>query len=332
MSDHDSDTSKSKRKIGVARGGTGQEYPFSLESGRVLLESLRKLGFEPVDFFIDKKGLWHVSGREVAPSAIKEHADLIWHTVHGNFGEDGLMHDILGDAGVEVVGSDAFTSGLTLDKVRTKERLKSIGIQTPKFVGHATSPYEKSDPRFPEVLAKDVLSQMPGPWVVKPVKGGASFGVKLAKSYPELVSAIRDVIERDDAFLVEEYTKGMEVAVGVTDNFRGEENYVFSPMALSLRTEPTSSLERAGSLPWHALSHADRKIVEEVRNLAKEIYRDFGLKGLAEINMIITPKGISVLEIDSVPHLHDGAPIRHAIENTGAKIEDVIGDIIGKYL
>ena len=50
--------------------------------------------------------------------------------IHGAFGEDGELQNILFEKGIEFLGSDADSSALCMDKSIAKERVEALGVKT----------------------------------------------------------------------------------------------------------------------------------------------------------------------------------------------------------
>ena len=84
----------SSLRIGVLRGGPSSEYDVSLKSGHEVLKHLSQT-HKPLDIFISRNGTWHVQGIERSPERILKHVDVIFNALHGKFGEDGRVQEIL---------------------------------------------------------------------------------------------------------------------------------------------------------------------------------------------------------------------------------------------
>ena len=86
-------------RVGVIRGGISGEYEVSLASGAQVLSNLRsdqmKDKYSAVDIFIDKDAVWHVNGIPTAMDKIIHKVDVIVNALHGDYGEDGKVQQIL---------------------------------------------------------------------------------------------------------------------------------------------------------------------------------------------------------------------------------------------
>src|SRR5471030_1189810 len=80
--------SKTKKRIGILRGGTGEHYNTSLKKGGELIAFiLENLGdkYKPIDILVDKDYMWHINGVPVVPGELKGRVDLVWNVSHPSF-------------------------------------------------------------------------------------------------------------------------------------------------------------------------------------------------------------------------------------------------------
>src|SRR2546423_12191481 len=98
------------KKIAVLMGGPGSERDVSLATGRGVVKALRSLGSDVTE--IDIKG---------TDFALPAGIELAFLTIHGTFGEDGQVRQILEDRGVPYTGEGVGGSALAFDKIRSKE-------------------------------------------------------------------------------------------------------------------------------------------------------------------------------------------------------------------
>ena len=89
--------SMAKIKAGILRGGQSSEYEISLKTGGAVIEALRlpESKYEPVDILIDKTGLWHLSGAPTMPHKAFQTIDLVFNAMHGEYGEDGKVQQLM---------------------------------------------------------------------------------------------------------------------------------------------------------------------------------------------------------------------------------------------
>src|SRR5439155_16438573 len=96
------------KKIAVLKGGPGSEREVSLASGRGVTRALRERGAEV--FEVD------VTGPDFA---LPENVDIAFNIIHGTFGEDGQLQQILEERGVPYTGEGVEGSRLAFDKIET---------------------------------------------------------------------------------------------------------------------------------------------------------------------------------------------------------------------
>src|SRR4051812_28058000 len=108
-------TLPSSLRIGVLRGGPSPEYDASLKTGGHVLKYLNET-HKPLDIFISKDGTWHVQGIERKPERILKQVDVVWNALHGLYGEDGGVQEILNHHGVPYTGSDRMASAVAMNK------------------------------------------------------------------------------------------------------------------------------------------------------------------------------------------------------------------------
>src|SRR3989344_3833242 len=159
--------------VGVLRGGPSSEYDVSLKSGGAVLRNL-PAHYKPVDILIDKNGVWHRGGGPFSPQRIIRHIDVIFNALHGYYGEDGKVQNLLDSLLIPYTGSSSLASALGMNKALAKENFRRRGIKTP----YAVILKRQS---FGEDKALQLWRSMPQPSIIKPVSGGSSLGVVIER-------------------------------------------------------------------------------------------------------------------------------------------------------
>jgi D-alanine-D-alanine ligase len=149
---------------------------------------LREAGYEVAEVIVDD-----------ANFVVPDGTDLAFLSMHGPFGEDGQVQDILNGRGIPFTGADAETSRITIDKEKTKEKFRQCGVPTPG--GQLVR-------RLEEIT-------MPLPVFIKPNTQGSSVGSRTATTREELALAVAEALKYDAAVLVEQLISGRELTVGV---------------------------------------------------------------------------------------------------------------------
>ncbi|HOB75425.1 MAG TPA: D-alanine--D-alanine ligase [Phycisphaerae bacterium] len=180
-------------QITVLSGGPSAEREVSLKSGRAVAAALESLGHK-------------VRIADIAPDSLEAlaiPADLVFIALHGSFGEDGQLQQILERHGIRYTGSGPEASALAMDKVAAKYRFIEAEVPTPRF----------------DVVEAGKIDEAMRNWslpvVVKPIADGSSVDTTIVRD----PAGLRDVLSRMTAkygrCLVEQYIAGPELTVGV---------------------------------------------------------------------------------------------------------------------
>lgn len=315
-----------KTIVGVVRGGPSSEYDISLLSGAEVLKALDTNRYEPKDIFISKEGVWHVSGREVAPDQALRGVDVVFNALHGEYGEDGRIQRIFETYGIPYTGSGPVPSSIAFNKHQAKDVAKKLGFKVAQGVLIEADTEEKA-----EAEALRAFKAMCGPWIVKPAASGSSMGVVVAKDFHSLVSAIREASTISSLILVEEYLGGREATCGVIDDFRGEATYGLFPIEI-IRPKNTTHWTRAAKYdgssqeicPGNFSAEEKQKIIE----YSKAIHTELGLSHYSRSDFILTPRGIYFLEVNTLPGLTAESLLPKAVKAAGATLTDFFTHII----
>jgi D-alanine-D-alanine ligase len=187
-------------RVAVVMGGTSSEREVSLDSGRNVLEALRRRG-------VDAHAVDGIPAlaRELAGEH-RARVDRVFNILHGHLGggEDGVLQGLLDAFGVPYTGSGVLGSALSMDKVRTKQVWQVLGLPTP---GYAS--LEQGD----DVVA--AAHKLGLPVIVKPALEGSSVGITRCFRDADLAAAVELASRYPGPLLVERLIEGDEYTVGV---------------------------------------------------------------------------------------------------------------------
>jgi D-alanine-D-alanine ligase len=175
-------------RIAVLMGGPSAEREVSLRTGAACAGALREAGYEVSEVVVDDENF-------VVPPGM----DLAFLAMHGPFGEDGQVQDILAERGIPFTGADAATSRICIDKDQTKAALARAGVPVPP--GQLVS-------RLEEIT-------LPLPLFIKPNMLGSSVGSAPVFKPEELAPALEHALRFGAPALVERFIRGRELTVGV---------------------------------------------------------------------------------------------------------------------
>lgn len=313
-----------KIRVGVMRGGLGSEYHVSLRTGGNVLASLSRDLYEVHDILITNAGEWHIDGIPTTPLKLMQQVDVVFNALHGEFGEDGKVQRILEAFNMPYTGSTAVPSAIGMNKELSKKYFAAIGINVPLGVV-AERGEDVSD-----VLARVVGTEIRAPYVVKPLSGGSSIGLSLAKDHKELIAAVETALAHSEKAIIEEYVRGREVTLGIIDSANGVGSYATPPLEILLPEGTLFDYDQKYKNLAHPVGPArlqdfERKALEGAALLA---HSHLGARHYARYDFILTDKGPCLLEVNTLPGLTQTSLLPKSLELQGLSLQEFIGYII----
>ena len=313
----------SQTRVGVLRGGPSSEYEVSLETGRSVLEHLPE-PYRGVDIFIDREGHWHYAGLPTTPARAARQVDVFFNALHGEYGEDGRLQNLLDQLGAPYTGSGVFASAVGMNKALAKEVFRRQGIKTPLGLSFWRDEAETA--------AEIIFAKLPPPWVVKPLDRGSSVGLTLARSYPALAAALVAAWEISPRVLVEEYIRGREATCGVLDDFRGREHYALPPIEIRRPDgkavwDYTDKYSGATEeiCPAVGLTSEEKAAVEQA---AVAAHRALGLRHYSRADFILGRRGIYLLEVNTLPGLTPTSLLPKSLAAVGVSYPQFLAHLV----
>ena len=265
------------KKIAILKGGPGSEREVSLATAAGVAGALRGLGADVVEIDVTGPGFTLPPGIEIAFNAI-----------HGTFGEDGQVQQILEDRGIAYTGEGVEGSKAAFDKIISKKKFTEHGVPTPEY----------------EVIAAGAQPTLPLPCVVKAPREGSSVGVYIVKTPRELEPALRGAAEYCDTLLVEKFVKGRELTVGILGGMAlpiieirpMQGFYDFKNKYPFLNKQGTSGADHLCPAPL------DAELTRRVQETALAAHRALNLEVYSRVDVLLPDDGEpSVLEINTIP-------------------------------
>ncbi len=312
-----------KLTIGVLRGGPGTEYEVSLKTGATILKYLPGI-HKVIDIFIDKDGVWHREGMPMEPMRALRDVDLVWNGLHGEYGEGGEVQKLLDSMGKRYTGSGAAASAVAMNKQLTKSVLSPYGIKSPRGIvlDRGKSIGE---------TARMLFEKLGFPMVVKPLFGGSSVGLFVARNMSELHDGLVSAFDAAKSVLVEEYIGGKEATVGVVDGLRGEKHHSLMPVEIRI---PRNKLffdyesKYGGEVEEVCPGCFAEEEKAKLEELARLVHSSLGLRHYSRSDFIIHPtRGIFFLEVNTLPGLTEHSLVPKALLAGGTKLEDFLAHV-----
>jgi len=258
------------RRLVVLKGGPGSEREVSLRSGASVAAALRKAGAQIEEIELtDTKVL------------IPEGTELVFNLIHGTFGEDGGIQQVLDDLGIAYTGERAAQSRVAFDKILTKKALVKAGVPTPRF----------------EILRAGDHPTIPLPIVIKAPCQGSSVGVHLIYDAASIKPALADCLLHGEEILVEELVIGRELTVGVI----GDQVLPVVEIKPNEGFYDYANKYTKGATEYLVPAPLKDSETEAVQRVALAAVRALGLGVYSRVDVLLSPAGPTVLEINTIP-------------------------------
>ncbi len=176
------------KKIAVLMGGPSSERDVSLATGQGIAKALRSLGVDVVEVDVRDENF-----------QLPGDVDLAFIALHGTFGEDGQIQQLLEERGVAYTGEGVEESRLAFDKIRSKEKFEQHGVRTPAW----------------ETIDASHHPRMRPPIVIKAPRQGSTVGVHIVKNAEGIAPAIAGSAKYDRELLIEKFVSGRELTIGI---------------------------------------------------------------------------------------------------------------------
>jgi D-alanine-D-alanine ligase len=272
----------------------------------------------------------------VAAAVLKAAAPLIAFNLAETIdGKGSLIHlapSLLDSLGIAYTGAPTEAILLTSHKLLSKRSLAAAGIPTPAWATAA------------EALAGGVAFD--GRWIVKPVWEHASIGMEdsaVVRSREELAREVTRRAPREPvgSLFVERYIDGREFNLALLAGEGGPQclpaaEITFTgwpegkPRVVGYQAKWVEDSFEYGNTPRRfELPPGDEPLLEGMRQVARECWKHFGLRGYARVDFRVDAAGKPwVLEINTNPCISPDAGFMAAAGRAGLTIEEVVRRIV----
>jgi D-alanine-D-alanine ligase len=287
------------KKIAVLMGGPSSEREVSLVTGRGISKALRSLGVDVVDVDVRDKDFQLPGDVEFAFIAL-----------HGTFGEDGQLQQILEQRGVPYTGEGVEGSRLAFDKLLSKGRFDEHDVRTPEW----------------EMIEASQRPRMQPPIVIKAPRQGSTVGVHIVKTTEEVAPAIAGSAKYDRELLIEKFVSGRELTIGIL----GEQALPILEIIPKggfydfTNKYPFLNPQAGGGAEHVCPASIDQNKTAEIQDLALRAFRALGLKVYGRVDVILSDSGEPfVLEINTIPGMTEASLLPEAAAAAGIGYVDL---------
>ncbi|MFM9001834.1 MAG: D-alanine--D-alanine ligase [Opitutia bacterium] len=291
--------------IVVLSGGASSEREVSLRSGRSVVAALpgARLAELPGD---------------ALPEWLDPDRHVVLPVTHGGWGEDGGLQAALESRGVEFAGCGSAASALCMDKVRTKQAMRTAGVPAAPEAA-----FEAASPPSPDEL----IARLGESLVIKPSDQGSSVGLLMPKGRAEVAAALAGL--RSGRWMAEPRLVGRELSIGVLD---GEPLGIVEIVALSgvydFRTKYTK-----GASEYRYPAEAPPDVVRAVSESAARLFAACGCRDFARADLILESDGrFHFLEINTLPGMTETSLLPKSASCKGLDYQGLVRRMVAPAL
>jgi len=292
------------KKIAVLMGGPGSERDVSLATGRGVSKALRSLGAEVVEVDVHDGNF-----------ALPKDVDLAFITIHGTFGEDGQLQEILEERGVAYTGDGVEASRAAFDKILSKQKFREHDVVTPEW----------------EVIEVGQRPTISVPLVVKPARQGSTVGVVIVKDASELDSAMAEAAKYDRKLLIEKFVSGRELTIGILgDQALPILEIIPKGGFYDFNNKYPFLNPQAGGGAEHVCpAKIDSNKTKQIQKQALHAFRALGLVVYGRVDVLLPDSGNPfVLEVNTIPGMTEASLLPEAAAAAGINYVDLCARII----
>lgn len=282
-----------RKKIAVLMGGPSSERAVSLATGAGVAKALRSLGADVSEIDVENSDF-----------ALPNDTELAFIALHGTFGEDGQVQQILEDRGVPYTGEGIEGSRLAFDKIRSKEKFQAHGVATPAW----------------EIIRAGDQPSLPLPYVIKAPRQGSTVGVYIVKEGAKIAAALSEAAQYDDELLIEQFVAGRELTVGVLGDLALPIIEIIPKSGFYdfNNKYPFLNPQGGGGAEHVCPAKIPNDLTSAIQDLALRAHRSLGLKVYSRVDVMLSEKSEPfVLELNTIPGMTEASLLPEAAAVAG---------------
>jgi len=307
-------------RVDVLCGGDSPEREVSLSSGRAVTGALEERGFRVREVDV-------LSKEDVLKEVIASDADVFFVALHGGWGEDGTLQNLLEFLGRPYTGSGPKACMKAMDKILSKALFRQAGVPTPP---------SRCFEHFPKDLPVSEVEELFEKWskvVVKPACCGSTVGVSIAGCPAGFSAAMECAFSYGDAILVEKYIPGKEITVTVWQ----EEGRILALPAVEIKPKKGFYTYDAKYVPGNTEYFCPAPLGEEIASTVTEAalnaHLALGCRVYSRVDLRLSPEGEPfVLEVNTAPGMTATSLVPKAAAAFGWSFAELCGRIVSNSL
>lgn len=345
-----------KTKLAILFGGKSDEYSVSLHSAAAIIKNVPEELFDVTLVGITQEGKWllYEGGAEkinddtwhkgnLSPVFLnmgndfkglvklnldnstfeKIEINCIFPVLHGRNGEDGTIQGLCQMSGIPFVGCDMTSSAVCMDKEFTHVICENAGIKMAPYITAVNSSKLNVKKLYEQAYEKLSL-----PMFIKPANNGSSIGISKIRNYDEFEKGIMEAFQHDNKVVIEKMIEGFEIGCAVLGN---EELTIGEVDEIDTKNDFFDYVEKYSqhNSKIYCPARISDELKKEAKQIAEKTYRALGCKGLARVDMFVTPENkIFLNEINTIPGLTDLSRYPSMLKKIGIDYKDLIVKLV----
>ena len=298
----------SKLTVAVLMGGIGEERDISIQSGTCVARALEEAGLNVVTADIGPDKLEILDDSNI---------DVFFLALHGRFGEDGQLQQLLEERALIYTGSGPKASRLAFDKMAGKKVFAQAGINVPPAV--------EISPGVGIEQLEEQLQQLGRKYVVKPLRQGSSVGISIVTDPRQAIAAAQKTCIEFGDCMIEKFISGREVTVGILEDqalpiveIRSKTGfYDYRAKYIDERTEYLFD------------TIDDAAVSARIKTAALDCFNALGCRHFARVDLILGKDDISyALEVNTIPGFTTHSLLPKAAAKAGLSMSDLCVRIV----
>ena len=344
-------------KIALICGGPSRERGISLNSARSVMDHLSTFNVEITPFYVDKMLNFHqISTNNLysnTPSdfdfMLQDHKqilnqdhlikklkqmDITFPLIHGRFGEDGMLQELLERHNIPFVGPSSDSCKNMFYKQNNSRILAQYGYNT-----ISTLLVNEDDIDKYSVIVKFFNDNNLTKAVVKPSAGGSSIGVFVVTDPMGALKKVEQIINEriDKNVLIEPFLQGYEFTTVVLSDGDGAPVSLI-PTEIKLESDQIFDYRRkylpTANTHWFCPPTSfGEKTTKQIRTDCEDIFKIFKMRDFARIDGWVTLSGeILFTDLNPISGMEQNSFIFLQASRMGMTHSDVISHIINNRL
>ena len=282
-------------------GGNGDERNVSLKTGEAVEVACGELGYSV-------KPLVLVHDFKIFLDDFKN-VDIVFNALHGGIGENGTIQSWFERNNIKYTGSNSISSRLCMDKSKSKEIVKKIGLDTPKW----------------EIIKNinDPIKLKP-PYVIKPNDQGSTVGITIVDNINTTKKALLHAFKFGSEIMIEEFIDGRELTVFVA----GEKVYPIVEIQPKKKLYDYECKYKDGMSNYICPSKINSRLTNEIKNSTLDIFNGLKCKVYGRADFLLKRNEYYFLEMNTLPGLTNTSLAPKAAAEEGLSFAKLIKQII----